>query len=184
MSKHERYALVAGLAVAVMGLVISVMKHEGLPFARSGAGVVVVAILFGALQLRERVRSSPAFVDEVIRKSHAEHVDEAVAAGLARTKAEEVVSGVEEKARNEVKQQVDRSSRRLLRVELGLLIAGTLIWGFGDIPVDALFRNDGNCQKQCVRNGPGSGRSQPVAGDGLGTRFAGALSCGLVVMPR
>jgi hypothetical protein len=156
MSKYERNALVLGVVVAVVGLAIAVVNRSGAPFARSGAGVVVVAILFGALDLRERVRHSPTIVEDVIRGSHAGYVAGTVAQGLDRTKAEAVVARVEEDARKQVRAQVDRSIRRLLRIEFGLLIAGTLIWGFGDLPLDILFKNSGATCSQL--QSPGNAR--------------------------
>jgi hypothetical protein len=141
MSKHECYALAAGIGIAALGLALSVINHTGACFARSGAAVVVVAIVFGALQLRERVRKAPAFVEEQLQKNHPDYVSQGTRRGLDQKASEELVAQIEGEVRNDVNKQVENASKRLLLVEVMLLIAGTIIWGFGDIPVDAMVKN-------------------------------------------
>jgi hypothetical protein len=143
MSTYERRALVLSVLATLLGLGAAFAFSGSHFFARSGAVILVIAIVFGSLELRERLARAPAFVEEKLRNSRAELLKQGTESGLISAAAAAIVSQVETEVRNEVGAEVQKASKRVLRVEVSLLVAGTLIWGFGDLAIDALLRHYG-----------------------------------------
>jgi len=136
MTPHEKRAIALSAAILMLGFFIAVHWKAGHLFARSGALISVVAVVFASLQLRSRIAQSSSFVDEQLRLTRGELLKQAAEAGLDAVRSEEVVERVAREIRKEVGDVTQEVSRRLYLVELWLFIVGTLIWGYADLPLD------------------------------------------------
>jgi len=139
MTPHEKRAISLAVAALVLGFFMAVHWEAGHWFARSGALVTVVAVVFASLQLRSRIAQSSGFVDEQLNRAHGALLKQAADAGLDAEQAEEAVDRVAREARKEVGDVAQEVSRRLYLVELWLFIVGTLVWGYADLPLDWWF---------------------------------------------
>jgi hypothetical protein len=141
MTKQEWIALFCCILIALLGLRIAWICHDGNWFARSGAILCIVAVIFAYLELRTRLAGVPGFVDAHLRKASETVVEKILAGGADRTTAETAARKFESDVMSEVTAEVEQTRKRLLRFEASLLVVGTLIWGFGDLPVDFLLHH-------------------------------------------
>lgn len=142
MTKYEYRAIGLSVLAAAVGLLVAVMRQEGHWFGRSGAVVTVIAIVFASLKLSDRVAKAPAVVHKQLQKQSPDSKQMFISGGLNQADAEEAVQLLQTEVTNEVSKAVDDAIRRLLRVEVYILIVGTLLWGFGDLPLDAYFKRE------------------------------------------
>jgi len=138
MSKPEWAALALSIIAVVGGVVLAFALHDGMSFSRSGAVVCIIAVFFAYQKIPDRlVKEVPGFLDEFLPKE----ISEAIADRIA---TEEQVKRIDAETRKAVGAKVDETIKRLLRLEASLLVAGTIIWGFGDIPFNQ-FWSAGTC---------------------------------------
>lgn len=140
MSKYEHRAIPLSVLAAAAGLALAFHFKAGHWFGRAGAIITAIAVIFAALELRERVGKATVLAAEEFQRSCSELLKQGEAASLNQSSAEAAVVQVEAEVRAEVAKAARQASRRLLRVEVFLLVIGTLVWGFGDLPLDGLFR--------------------------------------------
>jgi hypothetical protein len=134
MSKPEWKALVLSIIAAGAGLFLAFALHDGMCFSRAGAIICVIAVFFAYQKIPDRLAKKVAdFLAEHLSR-------EKISAVVAdRTITEEQAKQVEAETRNEVSVVVDETIKRLLRLEVSLLVVGTIIWGFGDIPFNHFY---------------------------------------------
>ncbi|MCA1778002.1 MAG: hypothetical protein LC637_01075 [Xanthomonadaceae bacterium] len=139
MTQYERNAIILSAVVCLSGLAVSVFLGAGHYFSRSGSLVVIVAIFFASLELRARISAAPNFVERKLEANRSTILQQGKDRGLDDARSNKLFEQVSSEIHKEVADAIDETKRRLLRVELILFIAGTAIWGFGDLPVDALI---------------------------------------------
>jgi len=140
MTKYEWRVLFVSIFLAAGGLVLDFWFRNEHWFMRSGALITAIAVLFAGLELRKRLERAVPFVKERFRHERPDLVKQAKAQGLGPEAAEAAVESIGETAVRETEEEARRFYKHLLRVEVALLVTGTLIWGFGDMPIDA-WRN-------------------------------------------
>lgn len=136
LSKDEKHSIATSVLVGAAGYVISIFTCEDV-FPRFGAVIVCIGVYFATRGFTLRM-----------------DIFEPVAEEMKRKKIDECLSGIESKRGNIPDQQIDEAKEsllsrareldnnarrevyrlklRLLRVESSIIIAGTLIWAFGD----------------------------------------------------
>lgn len=139
MTKYERNAIICGALFSCVGLTVALITGAGHYFARSGAAVSVVAVVFASRDLRGRLAAAPVLFDRELLASREKVVQLGTDRGLDDAKAAELFEHVFSEGRKEANEIVKRAGKRLLTVELALFIGGTIIWGFGDLPIDLLL---------------------------------------------
>jgi hypothetical protein len=139
MSKYEKFAINLSIFTAIIGLALSLHMKQGHWFGRSGAMITVIAIIFTSIELRNRVYKVISFSEKQLQIQRSEVIKQFTNAGLSGAEVEAKFQKIEEEIRKNISTEVDKVRRRLLRVEVILLVVGTLIWGFGDLPLDALW---------------------------------------------
>lgn len=144
MSKQELTALIASAITLVIGLAAAITLHEGHWFARSGSIVAIVSILFASLEIRKRLADAGGIVDAVLLKQRSETMRMCSEKNLDMETSLDLVERIDSEARAKIDEQIKSASKRVLRVELGLLLVGTFIWGFGDLPLDRWFESRAN----------------------------------------
>ena len=140
MTKYEYRAILLSTLAATFGLALAFYFKGGHWFSRAGAVITAIAIVFAAQELRERLVNVSSFAEEQFELRRPELLKHGIAVGLNQSETEAAVAKVESELRAEIAAEVRSTKRRLLRVEVALLVAGTLIWGFGDLPLDFLFK--------------------------------------------
>lgn len=135
MSKEERYSIYATIALIVVGYALAFTLCNPSLFARFGAIVVCVGVFFslkGLPQILEAIQ--PIFQSEISELNQA--VEQVLEANPDNHKLR---SDMEKKVKPqiaELENKLDRSlfavKKRFLQLEGGIVIVGTLIWGFGD----------------------------------------------------
>lgn len=130
MSQPEQYAVGLSVVVVIGFALLSTALCSGATFARSGPVVIVVAIVFGSLHLRSRLDRWKQVVRCVADETKATLLNEV---GATPERIEAAVDQAVAQAKRELIPMVEAAKKRLIRTEASLLIAGTMIWGFGDL---------------------------------------------------
>jgi len=120
MSSKTRLAYVAVLLLLAAGLLLSLQSGDWAWFARAGSAIVVIGILLTSSQIRDHSLRLRRFRSQLAAQSQRDWaVDDAKRAMVRAANEQESIWEIEGHG-------------------LYLLIAGTLIWGFGDL-AGALF---------------------------------------------
>ncbi len=142
-SKDEKMSITLSVFVSILGYVIAVFTCDDV-FARFGALVVCVGVYFGSkgFSLRaskimevaddvweSNVQEMLAIVESTESKIPKEFVEKAKAEILSKSK--------ELKAK--AKREAFALEMRLIKVESSIIMAGTLIWAFGDYLVPEIY---------------------------------------------
>lgn len=101
--------------------------------------MTIVAIVFASLDLRGRLASVSGIVGKQLEDHRSAIIKLGKDRGLDDASCNELFGRVSSEINAESSDVVENTKRRLLIVELIIFIVGTLIWGFGDLPVDALL---------------------------------------------
>lgn len=141
MSKHEKYAISLASVALLLGLFMALHWRAGHWFARSGALVSVIAVVFASLQLRSRVEKAPAIAEKELLRIHESLRQNPAVAHLNHLQYDELVESVKQSVRQEVAAITRKVNHRIYLIELWLFIIGTLIWGYADIPLDWWLKN-------------------------------------------
>jgi len=142
MKKYEIYAILLSICTAITGFLVAVLWQEAHWFARSGAVVTVIGIIFASLKLSDRVAKAIELANSKIQEHRADFLQNLINRGMDQANAEKLFLKFEAEIRGEVATSVQEFNRRFLKVEISVLIAGTLLWGFGDLPLDSYFEWD------------------------------------------
>ncbi|WP_329740752.1 hypothetical protein [Dyella sp. A6] len=145
MTTYERIAIISSAGLLLIGIEADVVCHAGHWFARSGALVTVVAILFAALDLKDRLSSVPAWVETQLLRSRDAIRQMGKTGGLDDATCETFVDKVVSEVRKDVQCELRKASGRALLVELILFIVGTIVWGFGDLATDLFIASKSLC---------------------------------------
>jgi len=136
LSKEEKRSIAISVVVGITGYLVSMFTCEDV-FPRFGAVIVCVGILFATRGFTLRMDTFEPIAGEMQKKLiddglrllesrrgeiSDDQVDEAKDAFLKGVK----------KQNHETRGKVYRLKLRLIRVESSIVIAGTLIWAFGD----------------------------------------------------
>lgn len=126
--KQEKQAIGAAVFLFVLGLIGESLFHWPNFFSRSGALIVCVGIYFGYLQINALYAKGfeGAISDMESNKKELEMPisDEEIEKGAKGTVAHAKRFVLSQRAQNE---------KRVALVDVTILIAGTLIWGFGGL---------------------------------------------------
>jgi hypothetical protein len=136
MTTYERIALLLSTAILLAGVKADIVCPAVHWFARSGAMVTVVAIVFASLDIRERLKAVPGIFDNQLKKSRDFLRQLGRTNGLDNEECDEFENKFAVESRKDVQGGVNKASKRVFRVELILFIVGTIIWGFGDLATD------------------------------------------------
>ncbi|MBT3432758.1 MAG: hypothetical protein HN435_02480, partial [Nitrospinaceae bacterium] len=130
-----------GISIDLTNHALTSSAYEWSAFQRSGSLIVIIAILFAyasihnwllsyKAQINDYFESNLSILGEIVREKI--HIPE--------DKFDKVVEDTENKLRDEWKDfqpylgdMLNASKRLFYRIEFLLLIAGTFIWGFGDL---------------------------------------------------
>lgn len=134
-SYHEKLAIGITLVVLILGYTWG-MYTVPINFVRSGTLIIVIGIIFAALDLTGRL----SLVDEwaVASLEKIRPIIIPVWNKKAQLKASDKIKrreAVEENITNRIKEATDKGRMRLRFIEVSILILGTLIHGFGDLIV-------------------------------------------------
>ncbi|SOY97237.1 membrane hypothetical protein [Cupriavidus taiwanensis] len=135
MTGREYLALILSTALSAIGLIMSFHFGKGEWFARSGSLITCVAVIFASLQLRSQLATIPSFLDSQLNT----HRAEILSAFGDPTEAERHLREVSDAVRTEVAAAARTADKRLYWIELSLFVVGTLIWGYGDVPLNAIL---------------------------------------------
>lgn len=123
----ERVLPAGALLIAAAGLAID-LRFGGDAFARAGSLMVAYGVTLAGREVY--------LTERAIAKYEA-RVDKVEATILDDEKKEVTPEAFSRIAKNRSKYRSDRLDRvgRLIYAEIGIVVAGTLIWGFGDLAV-------------------------------------------------
>jgi hypothetical protein len=146
VTRYEIVAVLGSVTLASSGLVLDVWFPDCLAgdhwLMRSGALITVAAIVFIGLELRKRLERAVPFVKERFQHERPGLLEDEEAQGHGPKAAEALVERIGKETESETEEVVRAYYKRILRIEVALLISGTVIWGLGDIPVDLWRKAD------------------------------------------
>jgi hypothetical protein len=131
LSKYERWTIALSAVALVVGLAVSIHCDSGIPLTRSGAALTAIGIVFAAQKLQDKAREAMAEAYQIIvSQSHIvfDELGGKVSKGQLEAIAKPLVEGLPE--------VVEGRIRQFLMIETVVLVAGTVVWGFGDLPLD------------------------------------------------
>ncbi|WP_157639813.1 hypothetical protein [Lamprocystis purpurea] len=124
----------------LLGVVVSLLLHDGLWLSRSGALIIVVSVLFGVHGLEGKIGSDIRYCNEILKAieddDFARRKD---AFGGSFKKNPDDIKDIflhsfsQAFAGKREKDWGDRVVRNTVRIGAGIAIVGTLVWGFGDL---------------------------------------------------
>ena len=130
LSKEEKHSIIIAIMLSLVGYIIAMFTCPDV-FARFGSLIVCIGVIFG-------VKGLPVLLDHAtpIYENEFDKVNE---------KIEELIPEGHP-SKNEIKEKVEQASlemkrtlyavkQRLYKIEGGVIIIGTIIWGFGDYVV-------------------------------------------------
>ena len=134
------YYATLGFILIVLGAVVSLWLHDGLWLARFGSLVIVVGVLFGVHGVEGKIHSDIRYCNELLKaieKDEFERKRSTFDGSFEKTPAH-VVDIVAHSFTQAFagKREEDwgiRIKRNTLRIDAGIAIVGTLVWGFGDL---------------------------------------------------
>ena len=136
------YYAILGLLLIILGVLLSSLLADGVWLSRFGSLIIVVGILFGVHGVEGKVDSDIRYCNEILKaieKDDFEVKKRNYDGSFEKTPAHigdvfvhsftQAFSGKREASwGNRIKQNT-------LRIDAGIAIIGTLIWGFGDLLV-------------------------------------------------
>jgi lysylphosphatidylglycerol synthetase-like protein (DUF2156 family) len=136
LSKDEKRSIAMAVVVGITGYLVSMFTCEDV-FPRFGAVIVCVGVFFATRGFTLRLDAFEPVAEEMKRKSIDDglHLLESRRGEISDEQVDESKSEFLRKAKridNEARRKMYRLKLRLLRVESSIVIAGTLIWAFGD----------------------------------------------------
>jgi len=146
LSSSECQSIRATIFLLIVGYLTSLGIDDPTMFARFGALIVCLGVVFsmkGFSEIMESARSRvESHADELREWAEQRFVEESLSdserkAGMTKLEShlQEYLSGTSK--------TIDQVKQRLLKIEGGVIIIGTLVWGFGDfLVIESLyFRN-------------------------------------------
>jgi hypothetical protein len=136
LSKDETHSIAAAALVGISGYLLSLLTCEGI-FPRIGAVIVCIGVFFATRGFALRMDTFEPVVEEMKKKK----IDEGIAMLDSRRgevpdddleKAKKAFLDQARKIENDGRRKIYRLKLRLIRVESSIIMAGTLIWAFGD----------------------------------------------------
>ena len=141
ITKDEWHSIYATIGLIVGGYVLAIAICDPDMFARFGALIVCIGVIFsvkGLPQLLDAVQ--PIFEQETQRLRDA--IEAACIGHEFEENIREAMSKTVEPKITELEQKMSRTmfsvKNRLLRIEGAIVIIGTLVWGFGDYLVPCI----------------------------------------------
>lgn len=149
LSKDEKHSIYISIFLGVLGYVIALFTYPDV-FARFGALIVCIGVYFGAkgftLTSSKIAPIADKMMEEKIRKG-LEYLDTKKTEFSEQLVEENKLKFLEKS--KELKSKRNRSiyalEMRVVRVESWIIMAGTLIWAFGDYLVLETFTSFVNC---------------------------------------
>ena len=140
LSDDELHSIYASIGLCIFGYVLAILIADPIMFARFGSVIVCIGVIFsvkGLPQLLDAVQ--PIFEEEIqeLRNAFEAICNEREVEETIRTPMTENITELE----NKMSRTLFALKKRLLQIEGGIVIIGTLIWGFGDylVPCIELF---------------------------------------------
>ena len=135
------YAAV-GILLIIVGVVVSLLLHDGSWLSRCGALITVVSIVFGVHGLEGKIGSDIRYCSEMLKameKDDFERKQQTFDGSFEKT-PEHITDIVVQSFRKAFagkreKDWASRTVRNTVRIGAGILVVGTLVWGFGDLLV-------------------------------------------------
>jgi len=127
------FAILLSIITLIIGYFIAKHYEDGTHFARSGSAVVIIAVIFAASDLKNRIKKAPGFAKKRLRDVTKEKIAQYKNSGLSTEQAEGIFQSAEEETLSDIQDMVDKYIDRILKVELSIALVGTFIWGFGDL---------------------------------------------------
>lgn len=132
MSKYEKIAISLSAIIAVAGLACG-LSTKGMNFARSGALIVIVGVIYGLLDLPSRLAEIDSWAKNEGINAKPKLLASMKAEGVSDEDAEKVFEQVLGETIIEINAAARNKRKWLVFVEGAILVLGTLIWGFGDL---------------------------------------------------
>lgn len=136
---YENRAIVCSIIVAVFGVLASIFLHDWQWFGRSGSVITVIAIYFASCEFRKKIEKAPSLANDIFDENKEQYL-ESVKHKIPDENKEKVLKIAKTQAMEEIEHIAKNTYDRFLKVETGIFIVGTLIWGFGDLP-NLLFKS-------------------------------------------
>jgi hypothetical protein len=131
--KSEKIAIFLSILILTIGLYLGV-KYAGHYFARSGSLVVCVAVIFIFYHLEHNLIHLVSQSRELWENSKNDVIEQSVSEDeVSKEQASATVNSVINQFHTLLEDGVEKAKRRAVRIEVSLLILGTLVWGFGDL---------------------------------------------------
>jgi hypothetical protein len=141
VSKEGRRSIFVTGLLLLIGYGLALFMCEPVMFARFGSLIVCVGVLFSIKGLPETLDSiQPIFQSEIdLLKDKMEqlcvgHPSE----GALRKSFKEIMDPKISEIEKRMNRTIFSQKKRLLHLEGGIVIIGTLIWGFGDFAVPSI----------------------------------------------
>lgn len=143
LSKEERRSIYVTGFLLLIGYGLALVMCEPLMFARFGSLIVCVGVLFSIKGLPEILDSvQPIFQTEIdllkntMEKMCVGHPSEDALRKSFKEVMDPKISEIEKK----MNRTIFSLKKRLLHLEGGIVILGTVIWGFGDYVVPSICK--------------------------------------------
>ena len=128
MTKEEVTVLVVSFCLALLGVLIDLgSSGSWFAFQRTGSLIVCVGIVFAALDIKSIYELD---YEENLRALERDRVDIDIV--FDDNQLDEEVRGSTNYLRKRSLTLKESGQRRVVLIDTGVIIAGTLIWGFGD----------------------------------------------------
>ena len=130
LSNAETYSIYISIALGIVGYIISLFTCDDV-FPRFGSLIVCIGVFFSIKDLPKRLDVIQAVFQDEIQLMRAT-VDELTKNNPADINMKKQMESPIKKAENKMHQTLFEARNRMLKIEGSIIIAGTLIWGFGD----------------------------------------------------
>lgn len=132
MTKYEKIAISSTSIIAVTGLYCG-LETEGINFARSGALIVIVGVIFGLFDLPSRLSEIDILANNETEKARLKAITSIESTGGRKEDAEIAADAAIKDIISKINSLARKKRNQLVLIEACIVVIGTLIWGFGDL---------------------------------------------------
>lgn len=135
---YENRAIICSVIAIIVGVLVSIFQNDWLWFGRSGSVITVIAIYFASCEFRKKIEKAPFLADKIFDENQEQYIAN-LKHKIPDKNKEQILKMAKTQTMEEIEQISKKIYDRFLKVETGIFIIGTLIWGFGDL-LNALFK--------------------------------------------
>ena len=132
MRRQEILAILLSVAAFSVGLYFGIF-YNGLWFSRSGSVIVCIAIIFVFIHIERNIKEFLPNAQTLFMSARSGVIADGIKDGMSEQESTKAADSFISDFFEYVEPRVGQEKIRSMRIEVTLLLVGTLIWGFGDL---------------------------------------------------